>query len=205
VQVFFFCPDTGSFILLHQYRTTMKNAAYVRYQQQHLRQKLSVLFRFCRHEGIEVLVVSDPHKWILKSEIRNKNDKIKRKNMILGFIPQFESRDYKKNAPENIVSKNRSGKKGRVLPQMSHQIIVTSKRKNIEFVLSHEIGHYLAKKFYNQERLHQNEDFANGIAWCIMNQCLYRFDIDNDCDDYTKKAQTCYTYFFDTVNSGKAP
>ncbi|HWS21027.1 MAG TPA: hypothetical protein VN227_00115 [Methanoregula sp.] len=88
---------------------------------------------------------------------------------------------------------------------MSHQIIVTSKRKNIEFVLSHEIGHYLAKKFYNQERLHQNEDFANGIAWCIMNQCLYRFDIDDDCDDYTKKAQTCYTYFFDTVNSVKAP
>ncbi len=87
----------------------------------------------------------------------------------------------------------------------SHQIIVTSKRKNIEFVLSHEIGHYLAKKFYKHERLHQNEDFANGIAWCIMNQCLYRFDIDDDCDDYTKKAQTCYAYFFDTVNSGKAP
>ena len=183
----------------------MKHAAYVRYQQQHLRQKLSILFRFCRHEGIEVLVVPDPHKWILKSKIRKKNDKIKRKNMILGFIPQFESLDYKKNVPENTVRKNRSGKKGKVLPELSHQIIVTSKRKNIEFVLSHEIGHYLAKKFYNQERLHQNEDFANGIAWCIMNQCLYRFDIDDDCDDYTKKALTCYTYFFDTVNSGKAP
>jgi len=183
----------------------MKHAAYVRYQQQHLRQKLSILFRFCRHEGIEVVVVPDPHKWILKSEIRKKNDKIKRKNMILGFIPQFESRDYKKDAHENIGSKNRSGKKGRGLPEMSHQIFVTSKRKKIEFVLSHEIGHYLAKKFYNQECLHQNEDFANGMAWCIMNQCLYRFDIDDDCDDYTKKAQTCYTYFFDTVNSGKAP
>ncbi len=182
----------------------MKHAAYVRYQQQHLRQKLSILFRFCRHEGIEVLVVPDPHTWILKSEIRKKNDKIKRKNMILGFIPQFESLDYKKNAPENTVSKNRSGKKRKVLPETSHQIIVTSKRKNIEFVLSHEIGHYLAKKFYKHEHLHQNEDLANGIAWCIVNQCLYRFDIDDDCDDYTKKAQNCYTYFFDTVNSGNA-
>jgi len=74
----------------------MKHAAYVRYQQQHLRKKLSILFRFCRHEGIEVLVVPNPHKWILKSEIRKKNEKIKRKNMILGFIPQSESHDYKK-------------------------------------------------------------------------------------------------------------
>ena len=55
--------------------------------------------------------------------------------MILGFIPQFESRDYKKNAPENIGSKNRSGKKGRGLPEMSHQIFVTSKRKKIELEL----------------------------------------------------------------------
>ena len=183
----------------------MKHAAYVRYQQQHLRRKLSILFRFCRHEGIVVSVVPDPHKLILKSEIRKKNDKIKRKNMILGFIPQFESHESKKNTPDNTGDKKGSGKKVRVLPEKHHQIIVTSKRKNIEFVLSHEIGHYLAKKFYQHERLHQNEDFANGIAWCIMNQCLYRFDIDDDCDNYTKKAQTCYAYFFDTVNSGKAP
>jgi hypothetical protein len=182
----------------------MKHAAYVRYQQQHLRQKLSILFRFCRHEGIEVSVVPDPHKWILKSKIKKKNDKIKRKNMILGFIPQFESHEIKTNTSENIGIKKRSGKKTNLLPEMNHQIIVTSKRKNIEFVLSHEIGHYLAKKFYNYEHLHQNEDFANGIAWCIMNQCLYRFDIDEDCDEYTKKAQTCYEYFFDTVNSVKS-
>jgi len=183
----------------------MKHAAYVRYQQQHLRQKLSILFRFCRHEGIEVSVVPDPHKWILKSEIKKKNDKIKRKNMILGFIPQFKSLESKKITPERTSNKKRSVKTGKVLPEMSHQIIVTSKRKNIEFVLSHEIGHYLAKKFYNHEGLHQNEDFANGIAWCIIHQCLYRFDIDEDCDEYTKKALTCYAYFFDTVNSGKVP
>jgi hypothetical protein len=53
----------------------MKHAAYVRYQQQHLRQKLSILFRFCRHEGIKVSVVPDPHKLILKSEIREKTIK----------------------------------------------------------------------------------------------------------------------------------
>jgi hypothetical protein len=179
----------------------MKHAAYVRYQQQHLRRKLSILFRFCRHEGIEVSVVPDPHKWIKKSEIRKKNDKIKRKNMILGFIPQFELPECKKNSPENTGSRKRSGKKVTVISEISHQIIVTSKRKRIEFVLSHEIGHYLAKKFFNHERLHENEDFANGIAWCIMNQCLYRFDIDEDCNEYTKKAQTCYEYFFDRVNS----
>jgi len=183
----------------------MKHAAYVRYQQQHLRQKLSVLFRFCRHEGIEVSVVPDPHKWILKSEIKKKNEKIKRKNMILGFIPQFKSPESKKITPKRTGTKKGSGKTSKILPGMNHQIIVTSKRKNIEFVLSHEIGHYLAKKFYKLEDLHQNEDFANGIAWCIMNQCLYRFDIDDDCDNYTKKAQTCYAYFFDTVNSGKSP
>jgi hypothetical protein len=183
----------------------MKHAAYVRYQQQHLRRKLSILFRFCRHEGIEVSVVPDPHKWIVKSEIRKKNDKIKRKNMILGFIPQFESHEGKKNTPDHTGDKKGSRKKVNELSEISHQIIVTSRRKNIEFVLSHEIGHYLAKKFYNQEHLHENEDFANGIAWCIMNQCLYRFDIDEDCNEYTKKAQTCYAYFFDTVNSGKAP
>ena len=125
--------------------------------------------------------------------------------MILGFIPQFESHEYKKNTPVNAGDRKGSGKKVNVLSELSHQIIVTSKRKNIEFVLSHEIGHYLAKKYYNHERLQQNEDFANGIAWCIMNQCLYRFDIDEDSDDYTKKAQTCYAYFFDTVNSRKAP
>jgi len=123
--------------------------------------------------------------------------------MILGFIPQFES--HKKNTFERTVDKKGYGKKSRVLSEISHQIIVSSKRKNIEFVLSHEIGHYLAKKFYSHDRLHQNEDFANGIAWCIMNQCLYRFDIDEDCNEYTKKAQTCYAYFFDTVNSGKSP
>jgi hypothetical protein len=152
-----------------------------------------------------VSVVPDPHKWIIKSEIKKKNDKIKRKNMILGFIPQFESHEYKKNTPENAGNKKGSGKKVNILPGISHQIIVTCKRKNIEFVLSHEIGHYLAKKFYNHERLQQNEDFTNGIAWRIMNQCLYRFDIDEDCDEYTKKAQTCYEYFFDTLNSGKSP
>lgn len=179
----------------------MKHAAYVRYQQQHLRRKLSILFRFCRHEGIEVSVVPDPHKWIKKSEIRKKNDKIKRKNMILGFIPQFELPECKKNSPEYTGSRKRSGKQVTVISEISHQIIVTSKRKRIEFVLSHEIGHYLAKKFFNHERLHENEDFANGIAWCIMNQCLYRFDIDEDCNEYTKKAQTCYEYFFDRVNS----
>ena len=182
----------------------MKHAAFVRYQQ-HLRRRLSILFRFCRREGIEVSVVPDPHKWIQKSEIKKKNDKIKRKNMILGFIPQFESNKFKKNIPERTVDKKGSGKKVNELSEISHQIIVTSKRKNIEFVLSHEIGHYLAKKFYCHYRLHQNEDFANGIAWCIMNQCLYRFDIDEDCDEYTKKAQTCYAYFFDTVNSIKSP
>ena len=90
--------------------------------------------------------------------------------MILGFIPQFKSLESKKITPERTSNKKRSVKKGKVLPEMSHQIIVTSKRKNIEFVLSHEIGHYLAKKFYKHELLHENEDFANGIAWCIMNQ-----------------------------------
>jgi len=180
----------------------MKHAAYVRYQQQHLRRKLSILFRFCRHEGIDVSVVPDPHKWILKSEIKKKNDKIKRKKMILGLIPQFETHECKKNTPENAGDKKGSGKKVTILPEISHQIIVTSKRKNIEFVLSHEIGHYLAKKFFSDERLQQNEDFANGIAWCIMNQCLYRFDINEDCEEYTKKAQTCYEYFFDTTRAG---
>lgn len=125
--------------------------------------------------------------------------------MILGFIPQFKSHECKKNTHDNTGDKKGSGKKVNVLPDINHQIIVTNKRKNIEFVLSHEIGHYLAKKFYNHEHLQQNEDFANGIAWCIMNQCLYRFDIDEDCNEYTKKAQTCYEYFFDRVNSGKSP
>jgi len=124
--------------------------------------------------------------------------------MILGFIPQFKSPESKKITPKRTGNKKGSGKKSKMLPGMNHQIIVTSKRKNIEFVLSHEIGHYLAKKFYKREHLQENEDFANGIAWCIMNQCLYRFDIDDDCDNYTKKAQTCYAYFFDTVTSGKA-
>ena len=122
----------------------------------------------------------------------------------MGFIPQFESHECKKNTPDNTVDKKESGKKVNGLSEISRRIIVTSKRKNIEFVLSHEIGHYLAKKFYNHEHLHQNEEFANGVAWCIMNQRLYRFDIDEDCDEYTKKAQTCYAYFFDTVNSGKS-
>jgi len=122
--------------------------------------------------------------------------------MILGFIPQFESHEYKKNFPENAGDKKGSGKKANVIPEINHQIIVTSKRKNIEFVLSHEIRHYLAKKFFKHEHLQQNKDFANGIVWCIMNQCLYRFDIDEDCDDYTKKAKTCYEYFFDTIRDG---
>jgi hypothetical protein len=178
----------------------MKHAAFVRYHQQHLRRRLSILFRFCRHEGITVSVVQNPHKWIRKSEIRKKNDKIKRKNMILGFIPQFDLPEFTKNIHENAKNQKGSGKKVRG-PEMGPQIIVTNTRKKIEFVLSHEIGHYLAKKFYNHEHLHQNEDFATGIARCIMNQCLYRFDIDDDGDDYTKKALTCFEYFFDTVNS----
>jgi len=88
-----------------------------------------------------VSVVPDPHKWIIKNEIRKKTDKIKRKKMILGFIPQFESPEGKKNSPENTGFIKGSGKTIKVLSGVTPQIIVTSKRKNIEFVLSHEIGH----------------------------------------------------------------
>ena len=49
--------------------------------------------------------------------------------MILGFIPQFESHQFKKNTPENPGNKKGSGKKGKVLPKISHQIIVTIKKK----------------------------------------------------------------------------
>jgi len=38
-----------------------------------------------------------------------------------------------------------------------------------------------------------------------MNQCLHLLDIDKDYNKYSIKAQTCYAYFFDTVNSGKSP
>jgi hypothetical protein len=58
------------------------------------------------------------------------------------------------------------------------------------------------KNLYKNEWLQQNEDFANGIAWCTMNQCQYRFDIDENCDEYTRKAQTCYEYFFNTTFTG---
>jgi hypothetical protein len=54
----------------------MKHAAYVRYLQQHLRRKLSILFRFCRYEGIEVSVVPDPHKWIKRLELGKKTIKL---------------------------------------------------------------------------------------------------------------------------------
>jgi hypothetical protein len=49
--------------------------------------------------------------------------------MILGFIPQFESHEYKKNTPENAGNKKGSGKKVNILPGISHQIIVTCKKK----------------------------------------------------------------------------
>jgi len=49
--------------------------------------------------------------------------------MILGFIPQFESNKFKKNIPERTVDKKGSGKKVNELSEISHQIIVTSKRK----------------------------------------------------------------------------
>jgi hypothetical protein len=63
-----------------------------------------------------------------------------------------------KKPPENTGDKD-SGKKVNVLREISQQIIVTSKRKKIESVLSYEIGHYLAKNSINMNACNRMKIF----------------------------------------------